>query len=141
MNHGLELSLKLERHLAALEAAGEVNGDEEAAAALTTTTTSWGGEEDASGGGGAGMGMCLEDRALELAVEETWRESGERWRPLAANGRSIRIGEIILIVDSDTVVPEDCFRDAARELAESPEVAIILHESGELARRNHKINK
>ena len=67
MNYGLELSLKLERHLAALEAAGEVNGDEEAAAALTTTTSSWGGEEDASGGG-VGMGMCLEDRALELAV-------------------------------------------------------------------------
>jgi hypothetical protein len=59
------------------------------------------------------------------------------------------MGEIILIVDSDTIVPEvrlsdflliprfgvdvlpqDCFRDAARELTECPEVAIIQHESG-----------
>jgi cellulose synthase/poly-beta-1,6-N-acetylglucosamine synthase-like glycosyltransferase len=45
------------------------------------------------------------------------------------NGKALRIGEIILIVDSDTIVPEDCFRDAAREMAESPEVAIIQHES------------
>ena len=36
-------------------------------------------------------------------------------------------GEIILIIDSDTVVPEDCFRDAARELAECPEIASIQH--------------
>jgi hypothetical protein len=45
------------------------------------------------------------------------------------NGKALRLGEIILIVDSDTIVPEDCFRDAAREMAESPEVAIIQHES------------
>ena len=45
----------------------------------------------------------------------------------------MRMGEIILLVDSDTEVPEDCFRDAARELAECPEVAIIQHESGKIA--------
>ena len=28
---------------------------------------------------------------------------------------------------------EDCFRDAARELAECPEVAIIQHESGQFS--------
>ena len=28
--------------------------------------------------------------------------------PCAANGRALRVGEIVLIVDSDTVVPEDC---------------------------------
>jgi cellulose synthase/poly-beta-1,6-N-acetylglucosamine synthase-like glycosyltransferase len=44
----------------------------------------------------------------------------------------MRIDEIILVVDSDTVVPEDCLRGAARETAEPPEVAIIQHESGEL---------
>ena len=36
------------------------------------------------------------------------------------------------LVDPDTVVLEDRLRDAAREMAESPEVAIIKHESGEL---------
>jgi len=37
--------------------------------------------------------------------------------------------QIVLIVDSDTIVPEDCLRDAAREMAEDPRVAIIQHES------------
>ncbi|KAI0764208.1 glycosyl transferase family group 2-domain-containing protein [Trametes elegans] len=117
MNYGLALSLKLETHLLALEAAGEQDTAEE----------------------------CLEDRALRLAIEETFAESGERWRPWAANGKSLRVGEIILIVDSDTIVPEDCLRDAARELAECPEVAIIQHESdvmqNGIAHFTRRINK
>lgn len=72
----------------------------------------------------------LEERALALAIEETWEESGKKWRPWAANGRATRIGEIVLLVDSDTVVPEDCLRDAAREMAACPTVAILQHESG-----------
>jgi hypothetical protein len=72
----------------------------------------------------------LEERALGMAIEETWEESGRRWRPWAANGRATRIGEILLLVDSDTVVPEDCLRDAAREMKACPTVAIIQHESG-----------
>jgi hypothetical protein len=79
MNYGLALSLKLEKHLLALEASGEED------------------EEDR---------QCLEDRAMEMAVEEVYQESGQRWKPWACNGKSIRIGEIILLVDSDTVVPE-----------------------------------
>jgi hypothetical protein len=101
MNYGLRLTLLLEKHLAELQANG-ANDEFE----------------------------CLEDQAMKLAVEEMYEESGRRFKPWAANGRSLRIGEIILIVDSDTIVPEDCLRDAARELAESPEVAIIQHESG-----------
>ena len=54
-----------------------------------------------------------------------------RW---AVNGRVLHIGEIVLIVDSDTVVPEDCLRNAVRELAESPDIAIIQHKSGECGR-------
>ena len=44
----------------------------------------------------------------------------------------MRIGALILLVDSDTVVPEDCLRDAAREFAEpeSQELAVLQHESG-----------
>ena len=53
------------------------------------------------------------------------------------NGKSLRMGELILIVDSDTIVPEDCLRDAARELAECPEVAIIQHESDVMQVANH----
>ena len=114
MNYGLLLSLKLEKHLAIMIAEAAANGFEVD-------------EDDA----------VLEERALQMAIEETFEESGRRWRPWAKNARSLRIGEIILIVDSDTIVPEDCFRDAARELAESPEVAIIQHESDVMQVAHH----
>jgi hypothetical protein len=45
------------------------------------------------------------EEALAKAIEET---NGIAWA--AGN---IRIGEVILIIDSDTRVPEDCFLDAA----------------------------
>lgn len=113
MNYGLLLSLKLERHMAALVAEAAVRGEVI--------------DEDDE----------IEERALELAVEETFQESGGRFRPWAKNARSLRMGEIILIIDSDTIVPEDCFRDAARELAESPEIAIIQHESDVMQVAHH----
>jgi cellulose synthase/poly-beta-1,6-N-acetylglucosamine synthase-like glycosyltransferase len=111
MNYGLTLTLKLEKHLARLEA-GEVDA----------TTVA---------------GDSLEDKALQLAIDQMYAESGNRYRPWAANARALRIGEIILIVDSDTIVPEDCLRDAAREMAECPEVAIIQHESDVLQVAHH----
>lgn len=83
MNYGLALSIKLEKYLKTLEEAVE-NGEME--------------EEEGS--------QSLEDKALEMAIEETFEESGQKWRPWASNGKSIRIGEIILIVDADTIVPE-----------------------------------
>lgn len=106
LNYGLALSLTLEKHLKALQEAEE---REEL--------------EDISN-------ESLEDRALHMACDEVFAESGGKWKPWASNGKSLRIGEIILLVDADTVVPEDCLRDAARELAESPEVAIVQHDSG-----------
>ncbi|KAG1848119.1 glycosyl transferase family group 2-domain-containing protein [Suillus subluteus] len=112
MNYGLALSLKLEKHLKVLleeEERGELEDD----------------------------GQPLEDRALNMACDEIFMESGEKWKPWACNGKSIRMGEIILLVDSDTIVPEDCLRDAARELAESPEVAIIQHESDVMQVAHH----
>lgn len=45
------------------------------------------------------------DEALARALEES---DGIAWA--AGN---IRVGELILIIDSDTRVPEDCFLDAA----------------------------
>ncbi|KAF7311950.1 hypothetical protein MIND_00206600 [Mycena indigotica] len=109
MNYGLALSLRLEKHLAALEASGAVDTDSE----------------------------CLEDRAMQMAVEEIYEESGRRHRPWACNGKSLRVGEIILIIDADTIVPEDCFRDAAREMYESPDLAIIQHESDVMQVAHH----
>ncbi|KIM63238.1 hypothetical protein SCLCIDRAFT_761985 [Scleroderma citrinum Foug A] len=112
MNYGLALSIKLEKHLKSLEEA-------EALGELEDT------------------GESLEDRALEMAIEETYEEGGRKWRPWASNGKSLRVGDIILLVDSDTIVPEDCFRDAARELVECPEVAIIQHESDVMQVAHH----
>lgn len=59
--------------------------------------------------------------AMQLAIGES---CGTAWA--AGN---IRIGEYILIIDSDTRVPTDCFLDAVNELDDSPQVAIIQHES------------
>lgn len=85
MNYGLALSVKLERYLKDL-VEGVERGEME--------------EEEHD--------KCLEDKALAMAVEETFEETGGKWRPWASNGKSIRIGEIILIVDADTIVPEVC---------------------------------
>lgn len=102
MNYGLYLSLKLEAHLARLIESGEVDSPDE----------------------------NLEERAMRSAQEEIYDETGKQWKPWCANGKSLRMGEIVLIIDSDTVVPEDCFRDAAREMWEGKDLAIIQHESG-----------
>ncbi len=34
-------------------------------------------------------------------------------------------GEIILLIDSDTRVPQDCFQDASLEMGQNPQVAIM----------------
>jgi cellulose synthase/poly-beta-1,6-N-acetylglucosamine synthase-like glycosyltransferase len=111
MNYGLVLSLKLKEQLSRLGA------DEIDVTKISSDT--------------------LEDKALLLAVEQTYEEAGNRFRPWAANSRALCIGEIILTVDSDTVVPADCLRDAAREMAECPDVAIIQHESDVLRVAHH----
>ncbi|KAF8063422.1 glycosyl transferase family group 2-domain-containing protein [Lyophyllum atratum] len=111
MNYGLQLSLLMEKHILALEASGEYQANSDS--------------------------DSLEDKALELAIDEVYQANGQKWKPWAKNGRSIRMGEVVLIVDSDTIVPEDCFRDAARELAECPEVAIIQHESDVMQVAHH----
>ncbi|KAJ3205138.1 hypothetical protein HDU67_009087 [Dinochytrium kinnereticum] len=81
------------------------------------------------------MNFCLMiSRNLETLLEEDpeldYDEALER--VLEVDGRAwaagdIQLGDIILIVDSDTRVPEDCLLDAASEFTESPDVAIIQH--------------
>lgn len=78
----------------------------------------------------------MEEKALNLAIEDVATPNPAH-RPWAANGRSLRIGEFLLLVDSDTIVPPDCLRDAAREMAKSPQVAIIQHESGVMSVAGH----
>lgn len=70
----------------------------------------------------------------DQAEEEAYRDAlgqvinedqGRTW----ADG-NVRIGDYILIIDSDTRVPEDCFLDAVSEMEQSPRVAIIQFSSG-----------
>ncbi|KAI1363724.1 glycosyl transferase family group 2-domain-containing protein [Xylaria arbuscula] len=64
--------------------------------------------------------------AYEQCLSEVLQEDeGRTW----AEG-NIRIGDYILIIDSDTRVPEDCLLDAVSEMEQSPEVAILQFASG-----------
>jgi Glycosyl transferase family group 2 len=62
------------------------------------------------------------DKALAQVIEE---DEGSTW----AEG-NVRIGDYILLIDSDTRVPTDCFLDAVSEMETSPQVAIIQFSSG-----------
>ncbi|CCM00464.1 uncharacterized protein FIBRA_02497 [Fibroporia radiculosa] len=150
MNYGLKLSLLAEKHLETLQAQERERGPrsprtshEEQRYGMqyqhrdggNASVVNVGGDEDAEK-----VNMDdweLEEKALQLAIDEMYEASGRRFRPWAANGRACRIGEIILIVDSDTIVPEDCLRDAAREMAECPDVGAIQHESDVMQVAHH----
>ena len=87
MNYGLTLSLRMEEWIKKLETQKETaNGEAEDPQ-----------EEE------------LEEKALKIAIEEIYEESGKKFKPWASNAKALRVGEIILIVDSDTIVPEVCF--------------------------------
>lgn len=64
----------------------------------------------------------LYDEAREAQLE---RDGGRTWA--AGN---VRMGEVILIIDSDTRMPKDCLLYGALEMHESPEVALLQHASG-----------
>lgn len=75
-----------------------------------------------------GDASISEEEELELYTRAL--ESVLAADPRAKAGGNIRMGEIILIVDSDTVVPEDCLMYGAAEMFLSPEVAIVQHATG-----------
>lgn len=66
-----------------------------------------------------------EDHAYEATLKEVLKEDGRAW----ASG-NIRVGDYILLIDSDTRVPADCLLDAASEMEQEPDVAIIQFSSG-----------
>ncbi|PNH59857.1 hypothetical protein VD0002_g7723 [Verticillium dahliae] len=66
-----------------------------------------------------------EAEAYELALKETLEENPRAW----ADG-NIRVGDYILIIDSDTRIPSDCLLDAVSELEQSPDVGIMQFSSG-----------
>lgn len=112
MNYGLSLSLKTEKHLEKLQRQQTTGQISRTNSSIEPTTyegpygmqyQNRDGEEQGVVDGGD---EDLEEKALGMAIEEVFTESGDRFRPWAANGKAIRLGEIVLLVDSDTLVPE-----------------------------------
>ncbi|KAI5867381.1 glycosyl transferase family group 2-domain-containing protein [Durotheca rogersii] len=66
-----------------------------------------------------------EAAAYERALKEVIGEDGRAW----ADG-NIRVGDYILLIDSDTRVPADCLLDAVSEMEQSPDVGIMQFSSG-----------
>jgi hypothetical protein len=73
-----------------------------------------------------GWSQMDENAAYEQALAEiVLRHEGKAW----ADG-SIRVGDYILLIDSDTRVPQDCLLEAVSEMEQCPEVAILQYISG-----------
>ncbi|KAF2029599.1 hypothetical protein EK21DRAFT_101075 [Setomelanomma holmii] len=67
-----------------------------------------------------------ENLVYEQCLQKVLTErEGEAW----ADG-SIRVGDYILLIDSDTRVPRDCLLEAVSEMEQCPEVAILQYMSG-----------
>jgi hypothetical protein len=66
-----------------------------------------------------------EAQEYERALKETLEQDGRAW----ADG-NIRVGDYILLIDSDTRVPADCLLDAVSEMELSPDVGIMQFSSG-----------
>ncbi|KAI1655895.1 glycosyl transferase family group 2-domain-containing protein [Daldinia decipiens] len=63
--------------------------------------------------------------AYEQALKEVLEEDGRAW----ADG-NIRVGDYILLIDSDTRVPSDCLLDAVSEMEQSLDIGIMQFSSG-----------
>lgn len=72
-----------------------------------------------------GWNQDQEAEAYSRCLLEVLDDHGRAW----ADG-NIRVGDYILLIDSDTRVPEDCLLDAASEMEQSPEVGIMQFSSG-----------
>lgn len=71
-----------------------------------------------------------EDRAYQRAMDQVLQDKFQSTGHMAWAGGNVRVGDLILLIDSDTRVPADCFLDAASEFHWSPQVAILQHQSG-----------
>lgn len=66
-----------------------------------------------------------EAQAYEQALKDVLEADGRAW----ADG-NIRVGDYILLIDSDTRVPADCLLDAVSEMEQAPDVGILQFSSG-----------
>jgi cellulose synthase/poly-beta-1,6-N-acetylglucosamine synthase-like glycosyltransferase len=70
-----------------------------------------------------------EQHAYERMLQQTLDETPED-QPRAWAGGNVRIGDYILLIDSDTRIPSDCLLDAVSEMEIAPHVAIVQFASG-----------
>lgn len=76
---------------------------------------------------------AFEERLYDLAFQKAIQESeGKAW----ASG-NVRVGDYVLLIDSDTRMKPDCLAEAAAEMERSPEVGALQHCSGVMYVRNH----
>jgi hypothetical protein len=66
-----------------------------------------------------------EDAAYSDALQAVLTDNPRAW----AEG-NIRVGDYVVLIDSDTRVPSDCLLDAASEMEQSPNVGIMQFSSG-----------
>ncbi|CCG84107.1 protein of unknown function [Taphrina deformans PYCC 5710] len=64
---------------------------------------------------------------LELAEYERCVHEVMQELPGCEADGNVRVGELILLIDADTRIPNDCFQDAATEFYQAPELAILQH--------------
>ena len=92
---------------------------------------------------GLHLSCLIEDRLSTIHRPPTWTQADESAAydaafktvmedqyPDAWAAGDIRVGDYILLVDSDTRIPTDCFLDAVSEMEASPEVGILQFSSG-----------
>ncbi|KAK5090282.1 hypothetical protein LTR05_000454 [Lithohypha guttulata] len=72
-----------------------------------------------------GWNQNQEDQAYSACLQEVLEENPRAW-----SAGNIRVGDYILLIDSDTRVPSDCLLDAASEMEQSPNVGIMQFSSG-----------
>lgn len=78
---------------------------------------------------GPGWTQLDESAAYAAALRAVVGEAGELGGRAWADG-NVRVGDYILLIDSDTRVPGDCLLDAVSEMERSPEVGILQFSSG-----------
>ncbi len=74
----------------------------------------------------SGWSKDNENEAYNRCFNEVLEEMGGR----AWAASNIRVGDYIVLIDSDMRVPKDCLLDAASEMEQSPEIAIMQFSSG-----------
>ena len=66
-----------------------------------------------------------EEEAYNICIKQVLEDNPRAW-----SQGNIRIGDYVLLIDSDTQVPSDCLLDAVSEMERSPNVGIMQFSSG-----------